>query len=157
MKTRAPSSANAWAQALPSPLLAPVINALQSFKPRFIGLLLVRRPPRGISRTGKSPNRHAPVVAVDQLRRFWLPERLIHARAHKRDWHGRAPSQSAAPLGALRFQHRAAVAPPRGHDPPIPATGRRKVHPALTASVVGPNPAPPPGSAADHPRAKPRA
>src|SRR5215469_7970919 len=125
MKTRAPSLANAWAHALPSPLLAPVINALQSFKPRFIGKPFDGLPPRGISRTGKSPNRHAPIVAANQLHRSRLPERLIHARAHKRDWQGRAPSQSTALLGALRFQHREAVAPPRGHDPPRPATGRR--------------------------------
>src|SRR3984893_12145662 len=34
--TRAPSSAKDFAQALPSPLLAPAMNALQSFKPRSL-------------------------------------------------------------------------------------------------------------------------
>src|SRR3984893_7351169 len=37
MKTLAPSPAKACAQALPSPLLAPAIKALQSFRPRSIG------------------------------------------------------------------------------------------------------------------------
>src|SRR6202035_3781782 len=37
MKTRAPSPAMAFAQALPRPLLAPAMNALQSFKPRSMG------------------------------------------------------------------------------------------------------------------------
>src|SRR5258708_14759335 len=36
-KTRAPSPAKALAQALPSPLLAPAMNALQPFKPRSMG------------------------------------------------------------------------------------------------------------------------
>src|SRR6202051_2126340 len=49
MKTRAPSPAKAFAQALPSPLLAPATKALQSFKPRSIGerlaQLVERVPP----------------------------------------------------------------------------------------------------------------
>src|ERR1700751_618970 len=160
MKMRAPSSASALAQALPSPLLAPAMKALQSFKPRFIGAAFPRKraPGQKFSRTrdraGRLPNRRAPAAAANQLHQHWLPERSIRARAHKSDRQAPVPSRSTAPREALLLQPRAPAARLQGPDPPIQATVRPRAHPALIVAVVEPNPVPPPGFAADHQRAK---